>query len=519
MSTNQPPVVNVVYYNNIDTTIKVYPVLATQVLGPQDGSDLGTGTGEVLMPPGGISVQQWVGSFVIEFLEDRYAMYLDQSNNDPVQRGGIFRRGNGGTGGDGWGLDIAWPGTPTSMSNFVVHHPNGVPMLSVICSTSSLNSFWHVYTTDGVNWTADPLVSGNTLMGETVVWNSRLVFAHSNAGGLYGQSYDPVTTDRVSLVLTGINASTGNDINLIPHEGNLYAFYPTFGNHGFARLEGTNFNLLSQFGLGQFQGSKNITFVDPYSSNTDGSKDLIFIGNANTFGARCAVIDNLTTGAFTDITNTIFGDGSTYDGGAGIGADRYRQGGVSVNNNRHFNVITDTRDYLNPKVFIWTWVATSGIGSGSIECWEWRGQNNELEAVNGLTGISSNFATPSNPFSHSLHGPVSSRIEIGDEFNPPIEDVGGTRFYFRAHGSSAAGTVTFYGTDKQQRPEDVVPIIGGSLVVESGSPPTTPSISGNTITNLTPDDGATLYSVVLDVDASGIDITEGEFGLLVGDIQ
>jgi hypothetical protein len=47
------------------------------------------------------------------------------------------------------------------------------------------------------------------------------------------------------------------------------------------------------------------------------------------------------------------------------------------------------------------------------------------------------------------------------------------------------------------------------------TPPSTPSISGNQITNFTPDNGVSLYSVILDIDAAGIDITEGEYGFII----
>jgi hypothetical protein len=43
----------------------------------------------------------------------------------------------------------------------------------------------------------------------------------------------------------------------------------------------------------------------------------------------------------------------------------------------------------------------------------------------------------------------------------------------------------------------------------------TPAISGNTITNFLPDGGATPYTVILDIDAAGVDIDEGETGLII----
>lgn len=514
MSTNQPPIVNAVHYHESAGVVQVYPVLATQVLGPQDGEDLGTGTGETLAPTGGINdSNQQIGSFVIDFLDDRYAAYMHSTNLDAVQRGGIYRRGNGGTNGDGWGRDYAWLASPSHMTNFVVHHPNGIPTLAIVYSTNSPSQVRYVYTTDGINWNENIMIpsSGNISLGNLITWNSYIVFTHGTSLSAEITMYDPATTLTQSFDLPFSVGVQGKYATCFVFNNTIYAHYPITNNSSLARFDGSLFTQIHTFS-GSATGGQHVIFADPYSSNTDGSKDLILICNYTNLGSKCFVINNPeTTVDVVEITSTIFGDGTTYDGGFGIGANQYADGGLNEVNGRTWQVISDTRDFENPKVFLWT-----QDGANTLDCWEWRGQTNELEAVNSLTGIPWFFALPNNPISHSLHSPNAARLEIG---GAPVEDVGGTRFYFRLYGTSAVVTATFYGNDTQDRPETVVPIIGGSLVVESGSPSTTPSISGNTITNLTPDDGATLYSVTLDVDASGIDITEGEYGLIVGDVQ
>ena len=102
---------------------------------------------------------------------------------------------------------------------------------------------------------------------------------------------------------------------------------------------------------------------------------------------------------------------------------------------------------------------------------------------------------------------------MGDTSNPPEEVAGGTKFFFRGAGSSAAGVVTFRGTDTEGTPTTVVPIV--NVVVESGSPPTTPTVSSDTLINFTPDNGTTLYSVILDVAFTGVNIGEGDVGLII----
>ena len=45
-----------------------------------------------------------------------------------------------------------------------------------------------------------------------------------------------------------------------------------------------------------------------------------------------------------------------------------------------------------------------------------------------------------------------------------------------------------------------------------------PSISGSTIINFVPDQGKTLYTVTLDVGVAGVDIAEGDVGLIIPDL-
>jgi hypothetical protein len=525
MSTNQPPTTHAVHHNGQPSgMVQVFQVLPTQVLDAQDGQDLGTGTGETIVPAGGVSDNQQIGSFVIEFLGDRYAAYLDQGTADSTNKGGIYRRSNGGTSGDEWGRDLAWVGTPQSMTNFFVHHPGGVPTLAIIYSTSAGSAQRYASTTDGINWNDISITTGNVQLGNAVVWNSSVVWSHASVSGSHVTFYNPEANTITKMALPGISAPNGNNISLHVHDGVLYALHPVFGQWALSKLNGGIFStVISSFGIGVDVDTQHAMFTDPYSNNTDGSKDLIIITNVVTNGARCLSISNpATTATVTDITTTVFGDGTSYDGGLGLNSDRYRDGGASIASQRRYSLIIDTRDILDLKAFLWTYV----IGGPQIECWEWRGQNSELEAVNNLTGFSTYLALPSSSVSHALYSPTLIRVEIGDENYPPIDSIAGTRIYFRCYGIAADtgtegidGIITFYGNDKQVIPETIIPIVSGTLTIEEGIPPSTPTISGNTIVNFTPDDGMTLYSIILETDAAGVDIGEGEFGIIIGDIQ
>ena len=58
----------------------------------------------------------------------------------------------------------------------------------------------------------------------------------------------------------------------------------------------------------------------------------------------------------------------------------------------------------------------------------------------------------------------------------------------------------------------------GKELEETTALPITPNISGNTIVDFTADNGSTLYSVVLEIDAPGINIEEGDIGIIITDL-
>ena len=57
---------------------------------------------------------------------------------------------------------------------------------------------------------------------------------------------------------------------------------------------------------------------------------------------------------------------------------------------------------------------------------------------------------------------------------------------------------------------------GAGYLLEGPTPfAVTPSIVGDTIINVVPDNGFTPYTVILDIDAPGVDVSEGEVALII----
>lgn len=130
------------------------------------------------------------------------------------------------------------------------------------------------------------------------------------------------------------------------------------------------------------------------------------------------------------------------------------------------------------------------------------------------TSISAIFALPHTVDGIGIRIPTkpAARAEIGDTANPPEETAAGTKYFFRVYGTGSIGVITIYISGDEEAP-DTVATLTGSVVVESGSPATTPVRSGNTITNVTPDDGVALYSFVHDVATDGLSVGD-TFGLM-----
>jgi hypothetical protein len=505
MSTNQPPIVNVLRFTGAGPAA-VYPLLSTQILGAKIGADVGTGTATIptMESPaaGTISTNR-----VVEFLNDSFCLIEGLTN------GGVFRRDQGGA--NQWGRVLATIQVPTAVSGlFVIQVQGGAPTLAFLEVTTGFAVLIHT-TTNGTTW--NTVNHGQTLnaasYGHAVLFRESLFWVTSSAGGFsvweYNFNLNTFTPIDISPPFV-VTVSQGASFTLHVHDNTLFLAGFSLGGTSpamLAKLQAGSFVQVGVDSTTQRAGSwlgHSVMFTDPATG------DLITVWTganaALSPGTRVEQTQNATgSPTVIDVTSTVMG--------AVQGADKYLPGGGSADGNRRWTVLVDNdSNPLAPRVFLWTW--TAGFPT---ECWEWRGVGAEMELVNTGLGISDEFAFPHNSLGGGHRTPRQSAVELGDAGNPPLEEAGGTRVYFRGQGSVVFGTVTFYGTDSEGTPQTVIPILAGTFVIESGAPPTTPSIVGNTLINFTPDNGATLYSVRLQVDAVGVDIDEGEYGMIVAD--
>ena len=92
-----------------------------------------------------------------------------------------------------------------------------------------------------------------------------------------------------------------------------------------------------------------------------------------------------------------------------------------------------------------------------------------------------------------------------DDLATPIEVPGGTtKVFFRVLGAGSAITLEVRLSTNEEPPSVQMGLISTSVTIEAGIPATTPGNTSTQITSITPDEGATIYSVQLDTTSAGV---------------
>jgi hypothetical protein len=517
---NNPPARNVLRHNGAGNP-QVFPNLPTLINGSQDGADLGTG-GPALAamevpPTGNFSCNR-----IVEFKNTRFAVIYSTT---AANAQGVYEKDTGGA--DLWGRVTGDGGTLVSHgagTGLHVLHPLGVPTLALLYQDAAgdINLRDTVDGTTGANWAGvteglqlENNISAPFSWGESIVYRNSIVWVHDRFAGSAGTGdvtqYDLVTGLLTRYDVSGHNNPHGSQKSPFVHKNKLFLLCPVAAANrplNLFRLDGGSFVSIWDGGSSDVANTEEnhpCMFTDPATG------DLVLVTQTKVPSLPDARIRHLSA-ADVGASPTITDVSATTLGAVNVGAGKYRAGGTNDDNARRWSVFNDTEtDPANPRIFLTTWIN----GVGTSETWEWKGLAAPIEAVASLAGVNSEYARPHAPISGGIRSPRVAAIEIGDASNSVTEVLGGTKIFFRGQGISTVGVVTFYGADDEGTPVTVVPIAAASLVVESGSPATTPVISGNTLTNFTSDNGATLYSVVLDVGAAGVDVGAGDVGILI----
>ena len=504
---NPPPSL---YVYDFTANVRVRILLPTQLLDPTPvGQQLGTG-GPALAQAEILPLGMLVMHRVAHFGNNLLALAAKDNNTSAA---GVYRKDQGGV--DQWGQvhGISFSGM-SRCTGLLETNPNGVPTSCGLFNGPAFALF-KFESTDGVNYTTTSLgAPGNpSTYGQSMVFRDSIFWASAlqSSMGLISYDFALSTLTTYSMALFH-GAQRGSTFGIHVHDGVVFiaGWSASTGRNRIAKLQAgvlvTVVDTQNQsWGSGTPWGH-NCLFTDPQT----GDLAVIWSG-LNSVGSlpRTLVrqIENATTTA-TPVT-----DRSAQVLGAVEGADKYLEGGGAADGQRDwFAYVDNDTDPLNPRVFLKTVGAT-----GVTETWEWKGFGAEMQLVALGAGIDlDDFSVNSNHFGGGHRSVLQARVAIGDVANPDVEVPGGRKFFFRAIGSGGPFVGTFYVSLTEDGRQVLAPIVGGGFTIESGVPATTPLIVGNTLTNVTPDDGTVLYSIILDLTTAGMG--SGAPGRLIGDL-
>jgi hypothetical protein len=180
----------------------------------------------------------------------------------------------------------------------------------------------------------------------------------------------------------------------------------------------------------------------------------------------------------TDITNPVI-------------PAQYRAGGVSANENNRWHVFVnnDTRPRL-PEIYLWR---LASFSTGTHDAYQYINDSTELVSLG--VGPSDDIYLPHTKFGGGER--ISADQKVYAEIVGDTTVVGGTEISYRVYESTVDVSVEFYYSLDEEIPSTQMSLTGAAT---GGS-----SIrSGNTVIDVTPDDGSTLYTAIWDVAADGI---------------
>ena len=469
----------------------------------------------------------------------------------------VYERDEGGAG--TWGV-VSEPDLGTLSvtdgrhSGLHLLHPDGVPTLAFLYRSAF--ELWAVAeTTDGVTWTkTEPGINtgSEVSFGPSAVYRNSIFWFLGGNDTNHIRSYDFST--RVARE-HDVNFSARADFpcsNLHVHNDKLY----------FTHMDAANDTHLFRFNGTNFPAAGEITSVQTNPAGaqclfSDGN-DMIALFNNNASNRFAFRLSNFETGfGFTkvDITSPVLNGVGTsdprgfypflsVDPDPSIAEQRvyFWQNAGNKNSGTfdlrrfEYRIITFTTisgsfslgETVTQAVTGASGVVVAVVAGVSLEMTDVSGT---FDATNILTGGSSGATgTATSLLVEQASTDLGSGLSAG-EFGLAMSTEGGldriptsvrpalegvpveitgdkTKFFFRVYGNATpAISLEAFASSSVEAPDRQLTLVGGTLIVESGAPATTPTISGNQITNITADSGVALYS--FQAELSSASITEG----------
>ena len=516
--------------------VQVYPLSAGTTLGAQDGNDVLAGN---LEAPSATLVNTQANRLV-EAFGNRYLLHGYR----------VYERDEGGAGNwgevTGLGLDI----TGIYHSGLHLLHPGGIPTLAFLYVNASV--LHAVHSTDGSNWTdTNTGVATSTVdrPGRSIVFQNSIFWLckSSTASGHDIYSYDLFLDSATAYDLpnggAGLTNGGSNSHCFHVHQGHLFcAGAEILGTDGSAIWRFDSGVSWTKIELGNTtalnNGSSYGMWSDGYDlivafQRTDGTRDLrrcinvlpsetpIISGNlGGTILVNCATTTSASYCPFLSVDpDPSLGEQRVYfwqlsgdfnSGTFNLFRFEYRQLPTGVHTGSFqvgetvsdgsgatgvvTDIVVDTSLSLTNVQGTWGAGSVTGLTSGATATSS--GGLAEVAAPALGVGIAgTNYGVP-----QATDGGLD-RIPTAGAARPewdgqPIEIVPSARqYYFRVYGTGSTISIKLYYSLSEEAPDTEATL--AAVAVVSGSPATTPSYNAglNQIDNITPDDGATLYSL------------------------
>jgi hypothetical protein len=483
--------------------VTVHKLLNGITLDPvQDGGDVGNGAPPGLEVPSA-TLANVHANRLIEAFGKRFLLHGFR----------VYERDAGGDGAWGEVTGLGLSATAVAHSGLHLLHPNGVPTLAFLCETD--NTTMHaIHSTDGVTWTdTDTGLSVLTISepGHSIVYRNSIFWAAVSNDGVEIRSYDFVLQDASEYNLDNAGQDT-YEMSFLVHKNTLFIGgieILSTDNAAFWRLDGAGFSKIDMVGG---------MVVNPGSSFglwSDGDDIIVCFQNANGSANRVAyratgvlpgdsfsfanvtspVLNNVSTTADASYIPFVAVDpdpnthlqrvyfwqrnGDFNNGTFNLFRFEYRQLptgahtgafqlGEVVTDGSATGVVTDIAvdASLSLTDVTGTWGAGPVTGNDSGATATSSGGLAEVAATSLGTGIlGSNFGLP-----HVTDGGLD-RIPTRTSARPawdglPLEVAGGTKWFFRVFGSTAALDLSMFHNLDEEAPSVQSTLVNGSLVKE-----------------------------------------------------